>query len=205
MTHICVGKINQYWFRLWPVACLGAKPLSEPMLIYCCLDSVNKFQGNWNKNAKLFIQENAFENVVCEMATIFSQPQYVKSSLHKPLHCCIWYCVIFHRVKTVSEVSWWRHQMETFSALLAICAGNSPVHGEFPAQRPVTRNFDVYFDMHPNNRLSKQSWGWWFETQSRPLWRHRNDVDSTMSQWWSETGPRSIGPVSSQFWLVTTF
>ena len=71
--------------------------------------------------------------------------------------------------------SWWRHQMETFSALLAICAGNSPVHGEFPAQRPVTRNFDVYFDMHPNNRLSKQSWGWWFETQSRPSWRHRND------------------------------
>ena len=33
---------------------------------------------------------------------------------------------------------WWRHQMETFSALLAICAGNSPVPGDFPAQRPVT-------------------------------------------------------------------
>ena len=28
--------------------------------------------------------------------------------------------------------SWWRHQMETFSALLALCAGNSPVPGEFP-------------------------------------------------------------------------
>ena len=37
-------------------------------------------------------------------------------------------------------ISWWRHQMETFSALLAICAENSPVPGEFPAQRPVTRN-----------------------------------------------------------------
>ena len=36
--------------------------------------------------------------------------------------------------------------METFSALLAICAGNSPVTGEFPAQRPVTRSFDVFFD-----------------------------------------------------------
>ena len=47
--------------------------------------------------------------------------------------------------------------METFSALLVICAGNSPVHGEFPTQRPVTRSFDVYFDMHPNKRLSKQS------------------------------------------------
>ena len=37
--------------------------------------------------------------------------------------------------------------METFSALLTICAGNSPATGEFPAQRPVTRNFDVFFDL----------------------------------------------------------
>ena len=42
-----------------------------------------------------------------------------------------------------SAKTWWRHQMETFSALLAICAGNSPVPGEFPTQRPVTRSFDV--------------------------------------------------------------
>ena len=70
---------------------------------------------------------------------------------------------------------WWRHQMETFSALLAICAGNSPVPGEFPTQRPVTRSFDVYFDLRPNKRLSKQSWGWWFETLSCSLCRHRND------------------------------
>ena len=69
---------------------------------------------------------------------------------------------------------WWRHQMETFSALLALYAGNSPVPGEFPTQRPVTRSFDVYFDLRPNGRLSKQSWGWWFETASCPLWRHRN-------------------------------
>ena len=72
--------------------------------------------------------------------------------------------------------AWWRHQMETFSPLLAICAGNSPVPGEFPTQRPVTGNFDVFFDLRPNKRLSKQSWGWWFETPSRPLWRHRNGV-----------------------------
>ena len=64
--------------------------------------------------------------------------------------------------------SWWRHQMETFSALLAICAGNSPI----PAQRPVTRSFDVFFDLRLNKRLSKQWWGWWSETLSRPLWRN---------------------------------
>ena len=45
---------------------------------------------------------------------------------------------------------------------------------EFPSQRPVTRSFDVFFVLCLNKRLSKQSWGWWFETPSRPLWRHFN-------------------------------
>ena len=67
--------------------------------------------------------------------------------------------------------------METYSALLAICAGNSLVPGEFPAQRPVTRSFDVFFDLHPNKRLSKQWWGCWFDTPSRPLLRHSNVVE----------------------------
>ena len=53
--------------------------------------------------------------------------------------------------------TWWRHQMETFSALLDICAENSPVTGDFPAQRPVTRSFDVSFDLPLNKGLIKQS------------------------------------------------
>ena len=77
---------------------------------------------------------------------------------------------------SVVSCAWWRHQMETFSALLAICAENSPVPGEFPAQRPVTRSFDVLFDLRPNKRLGKQSWGWWSETPSSSLWRHRNGM-----------------------------
>ena len=66
--------------------------------------------------------------------------------------------------------------METLSVLLAICAGNSQVTGEFPAQSPVTRSFDVFFDLYLNKRLSKQSRGWWFKTPSRSLWRHRNET-----------------------------
>ena len=62
--------------------------------------------------------------------------------------------------------------METFSELMAICVGNSPVTGEFPTQRPVTRSFGVFFDLRLNKLLSKQWWSWWFETPSRPLWRH---------------------------------
>ena len=69
---------------------------------------------------------------------------------------------------------WWRHQMETFSALLAICAGNSPVDGEFSSQRQVTRSFDVFFHLCLNKRLSEQLWGWWYETLSHSLWCHCN-------------------------------
>ena len=68
--------------------------------------------------------------------------------------------------------------MEIFSALLIICARNSPVTGEFPAQRPVTRSLDVFFDLRLNKRLSTQWRVRWFETPSRPLWRHCNDGGS---------------------------
>ena len=78
-------------------------------------------------------------------------------------------------VYSASYRAWWRHQMETFSALLAPCAGNSPMTGEFPAQRPMTRNFDVFFDLCLNKRLRKQSWGTWLETPSSSLWRHCNE------------------------------
>ena len=70
--------------------------------------------------------------------------------------------------------TWWRHQMETFSVLLALCAGNSPVTGEFPSQRPVMQSFDNFFDLHQNKRLSTESRRWWLETPSYSLWRHCN-------------------------------
>ena len=70
--------------------------------------------------------------------------------------------------------AWWHHQMGTFSALVAICLGKSLVPDKFHAQRPVTWSFDVFFDLRLNKRLSKQSWGWWFETLSSSLWRHCN-------------------------------
>ena len=83
---------------------------------------------------------------------------------------------------------WWRLQMETFSALLTICAGNSPVPGEFSAQRPVTRSFDVFFDLRLNQRLSKQSLGWWFETPSWSLWRQCNaNLWKYLRKWWVYT------------------
>ena len=63
--------------------------------------------------------------------------------------------------------TWWCHQMETFSTLLAICAGNSLATGEFPAQRPVTWSFDVFFDLRPN------IYGWVNNGEAGDLRRHR--------------------------------
>ena len=71
-----------------------------------------------------------------------------------------------------NNLSWWRHQMETFSAILVLCEGNPPAIGGFPLPRPVTRNFDVFFDLRLNIRLSKQSRRLWLETSSCSLWRH---------------------------------
>ena len=82
--------------------------------------------------------------------------------------------LINYVLSSPSPHSWWRHQMGTFSALLDICAGNSTVTGEFPAQRQVMRSFDVFFDLRLDKCLSKQSRGWWFGTPLRTSWRHCN-------------------------------
>ena len=66
------------------------------------------------------------------------------------------------------------------SALLVLWAGNWPVTGEFPSQRPVTRSLDVYFDLRLNKWLSKQSRCWWFETPSCSLWCHCNESNKSI-------------------------
>ena len=81
-----------------------------------------------------------------------------------------------HFCRSLVWISWWRHQMETFSCYWPFVRG---IH------RPVTRSFDVSFDLRLNKRLSKPSWGWWFETPKRSLWRHSNALPCLMSGcWW---------------------
>ena len=94
--------------------------------------------------------------------------------------------------------------METFSALLAMFAWNSSVAGEFPAQRPVTRSFDVFFDLRLNKQRSKQSWGWWFETPPRPLWRHCNgNCEMSQRRGWTchQSGLVQLG--TQAYWQST--
>ena len=73
-------------------------------------------------------------------------------------------------------VIWWRHQMETFSELMALCAGihRSAVNSPHKGQWCGVLVFSFIYAL--SKRLRKRSWDWWFETPSRPLWRHCNDL-----------------------------
>ena len=81
----------------------------------------------------------------------------------------------------LTTFSFYEHNMMTssngniFRVTGPLC-GEFTGPGEFPTQRPVTRSFDVFFDLRLNKRLSKHSWGWWFETLSWSLWRHHNEL-----------------------------
>ena len=83
------------------------------------------------------------------------------------------------RIENFRSIIWLVHddviKWKYFRVTGPLCGEfNGP--GEFPAQRPVTRSFDVFFDLRLNKRLSKQPWGWWFETLAWSLWRHRNVI-----------------------------
>ena len=63
------------------------------------------------------------------------------------------------------------------------------LRGEFTGPRWIPQikasdaEFDVFFDLRLNKRLSKKPWGWWFETPSRPLWRHCNESGVKWAAW----------------------
>ena len=106
--------------------------------------------------------------LVCRkyMASLIARETYRKHVKHchtVPADTLVPLGAMTYAGTSLIKFTWWRHPMETFSTLLAIYAGNSPVTGEFPTQRPVTQSFDVFFDLSLNKRLSKQWWGWWFE------------------------------------------
>ena len=146
VTHICISKLNHHWFRSWPVRHQAIIWTNYGIFLLGYLRT-NLSEFLFFRNSCSFIQENAFENV-CEMATILSQPQYINDMM------------------TSSNGN-------LFRVTGPLC-GEFTGPGEFSTQRPVTRSFDVFFDLRLNKRLSKHTWGWWFEPPSWSLWRHRN-------------------------------
>ena len=86
-----------------------------------------------------------------------------------------------------------------------------PLCGEFLPQRPVTRRFDIFFDLRPSKRLNKHSRRLLFETPAHSLWRHWNDTDdmpgtkkSSTSDTWSDSTCEQLGPTTSAGVILTT-
>ena len=164
----------------------GAKPFPEPILTIYQWDQWEQTLKKWNRNTTIFIEENTFQNIFCKMSPFLFRLQWVSSYLYRGVLFGEFHCtetmVPRNSIRSGQKwpvfsnaiSSWWRHQMDALSALLALCVGNSPVTGEFPSQRPVTRSFDVFFDLRLNKRLSKQWRRRRFETPLRSLWRHCN-------------------------------
>ena len=148
---------------------------------------------------------------VCKMAAISSRPRCVRpictkqwlgatfeprrhltSLVHNESTLSFLYqddCDLIFEVSFLERKAnqFWRNLMMTssngniFRVTGPLC-GEFTGPGEFPTQRPVTRSFDVFYDLRLNKRLSIQPWGWWFETPSWSLWRH-NNLHECYSMW----------------------
>ena len=113
-----------------------------------------------------------------EIGLVMDGSREETAALRRSLVSCMVRLVSTCTICWLSCTTWWRHQMEAFSALLVICAWNSPIPGEFPAQRPVTRSFDVFVDLRLNKRLCKNN------GEAGDLWRYRSHYDVTVMAGW---------------------
>ena len=105
------------------------------------------------------------------------------------------------QLKVTEQVAWYGlHRMTSSKG--TICRATGPLCGEFtglgefPTQRPVTQSFDVFFDLRLNKPLSKQPWGWWFETPPWSLLRQCNEhctsqCHNSSYTYWSHSGMAS--------------
>ena len=159
-TWMMVASPMSLWLLWWPPTGSSMFMVVVMLLMYSvlyCLYSVG------NKITTIITTDEIYDITVYDL------------ELHNAAllpHSGSWLLLCPHVLRLLLLLSWWRHQMETFSALLAICAGNSPVSGEFPAERPVTRSFDVFFICVWIN-------SWVNNRETGNLRRHRTHYDVT--------------------------
>ena len=153
----------------------GDKPLSEPLMV-SLLAHIYVTRPHWVKNkrtpayqqqpcwlnrdhnAKITILHNS--NIMLSLNKLWSKG--MRRSLTR-LFLCHWQVRLLTVITLYVMIT--SSNGNIFRVTGPLC-GEFTGPGEFPTQRPVTRSFDVFFDLRLNKRLSKQPWGWWFETPS---------------------------------------
>ena len=131
MPHICVTESGQHWFRQWFVAFSVPSHYLNQCSVIVNWTQRNTLQWNFNLNTAGF----SFAKMHLNISSAKKRPACLGGEELKWSIPFFWF--ITYHITNMS--AWWRHQMETFSALLTLCAGNSLVISEFPSQRPVTK------------------------------------------------------------------
>ena len=110
---------------------------------------INKFLGGNIICCILRYMYDELRNILSGTCTCQQMIQYYSFNVVLSSFLCVFCCDGAPTdITRILQDSWWRHQMETFSASLALCEGNPQPTGGFPSQRPVTRSFGVLFDLH---------------------------------------------------------
>ena len=125
------------------------------------------FQNTSKHTVKIWIKRacTVYANCITIWFTISTCQAFLLWRFHANSFVVLWFSLILHWWQdglrlTHDDVIKWKHFLRYWPFVRGI--HQSPVN--FPPQRPVTRSFDVFFDQRLNKRLSKQWWGWWFET-----------------------------------------
>ena len=168
LTHLTLDEMTTI-FQLDGLEPNWRPPITEPKLTLF----IDAYVLMYNTSKTfLFVSYFKFHSCVINMVVFghlhiiiywecYRYPGVTRKSITRWCLCCY--------VSSFLLSPWWRHQMESFSALLDLCEGNSPVIGGFPSQSPETRSIYVFFDLRQDKWLSKQSRRRWFETPLRSL------------------------------------
>ena len=152
----------------WKFICRGALNYTNPSM-----NQISTHRRNW-----YFIERNEYFDVFCHDTLIAFDCIQLLVLLSNRTPLCIWFDLVeviwnvANHLSAHDDIIKWKHFPRDWPFVWEIHRG--PVN--FPHKWPVTRSFDVFFDLRLNKRLSKLSWGWWFEMLSRPLWRHCNGL-----------------------------
>ena len=151
------------------------------LVVQICDSIHNTFKQNLRIFADGFYKYILFNENCCSFIKFYlclcidGLMQKRRNSMAKVLVLCL-FCIkpsVYFSWCLIIQ-SWWRHQMETFSALLAHLCGEFTGPRRIPHTKVSDTELWCSFYLCLNKRLNKQWWGWWFETLSRLLWRHRN-------------------------------
>ena len=171
--HWIWGQLSHRYMTTTGVIMPCVEYLFHPRYAFMSLRSDQKVLSLLTENVFCIYFEPKSLNIVMLCIHLFAMRWYINR--HIPQN-------MYNEIPSVKNIigwivfAWWRHQLETFSASLALCERNPPVAGGFSSNRPVTRSFDIFFGVRLDRRLRKQSRCRWFEMPWCSLWRHCNDL-----------------------------